>query len=99
MVDEMAPSQYGGVVGSYLIYFRARWCDCDEFQTCHFSCHYVITACAFIYIHWQEYRDNVYKLETIFNVYRKEFQVMSNEGHWNPYNSPRLCPDFTMQNL
>ncbi|KAH7670616.1 Zinc finger PMZ-type protein [Dioscorea alata] len=96
MVDEMAPPQYGGIAGSYRIDLRRRWCDCGEFQTLHFPCRHVLAAYVYIHLHWQAYVDNVYRLETIFNVYHKEFQPMSNERYWNPYNGPRLCPDLTI---
>ncbi|XP_039119941.1 uncharacterized protein LOC120256298 [Dioscorea cayenensis subsp. rotundata] len=97
MVDEMAPPQYGGIAGSYRIDLRKQWCYCGEFQTFHFPCRHVLAACAYIHLHWQAYVDNVYRLATIFNVYHKEFQTMSNERYWNPYNGPRLCADLTMR--
>ncbi|XP_039115839.1 uncharacterized protein LOC120251370 [Dioscorea cayenensis subsp. rotundata] len=97
MVDEMAPPQCGDIAGSYRIDLRKRWCDCGEFQILHFPCRHVLAACAYIHLHWQAYVDNVYRLETIFNVYHKEFQPMSNERYWNPYNGPHLYPDLTMR--
>ncbi|XP_039130809.1 uncharacterized protein LOC120267176 [Dioscorea cayenensis subsp. rotundata] len=97
MVDEMSPPQCGRQASTFRINLRSHWCDCGAFQTLHFPCRHVLAACSHIRLHWEEYVDNVYRLQTVFNVYRKEFEPVSNEGYWNPYNGPRLRPNITMR--
>ncbi|XP_039129077.1 uncharacterized protein LOC120265263 [Dioscorea cayenensis subsp. rotundata] len=97
MVDEMSPPQCGRQASTFRINLRSHWCDCGAFQTLHFPCRHVLAACSHIRLHWEEYVDNVYRLQTVFNVYHKEFEPISNKGYWNPYNGPRLCPNITMR--
>ncbi|XP_039122070.1 uncharacterized protein LOC120258686 [Dioscorea cayenensis subsp. rotundata] len=79
------------------IYVRQFDHEEKSFMMLHFPCRHVLAACSHIHLHWEEYVDNVYRLQTVFNVYRKEFEPVSNERYWNPYNGPRLHPNITMR--
>lgn len=97
LVEELENPQEGGVASTYKVNLNERWCDCGKFQAHRYPCSHVVAACAHIHVDCMLYIDSVYRLETINNVYRHEFQPIGNEGYWPEYNGPQLCPNPEMR--
>ena len=70
-----------------------RWCDCGYFQALHYPCRHVLAACAYARLDWGSFVDDVYRMHTVFNVYRMEFAAIANADYWPEYNGPRICPN------
>lgn len=70
---------------SYAVRLSNGWCDCGKFQAFRMPCSHVIAACA--YTRWDAYShlSNVYRVDSLMNVYNKCFHVVAMEEYWPPY--------------
>ena len=85
------------VTSNYKVNLNERWCDCGKFQAQRYPCSHVVATCTHVYIDCMLHMDNVYRLETISNVYRHEFQPIGHEDYWQEYNGPQLCPNLFLR--
>ncbi|XP_025672901.1 uncharacterized protein [Arachis hypogaea] len=89
-VDEIAAV---GVQSRFWVNLQYRRCDCGFFQALHYPCAHALAACAYARLDWQQYVDLVYRVESVFRVYEKEFQPMPDEEMWPPREGHRLRPN------
>ena len=92
VVEELGPVG-GWSQRSYRVKLTNRWCDCGYFQALHYPCQHVLAACAYARLDWASLVDDVYRIQTVFNVYRMEFAAIGNEDYWPPYSGPRIRPN------
>ncbi|KAK5792573.1 hypothetical protein PVK06_033688 [Gossypium arboreum] len=60
---------YEGIIGGqYRVHLRNRTCDCRRFDTLRYPCAHVIADCQNLRLDLMSYVDEVYKLETMYNV-------------------------------
>ncbi|RYR14950.1 hypothetical protein Ahy_B04g071674 [Arachis hypogaea] len=48
-------------------------CDCGLFKSLHYPCRHALVACAAVSIECGHFIDPVYKMASVFNVYKMEF--------------------------
>ncbi|PPD77202.1 hypothetical protein GOBAR_DD25867 [Gossypium barbadense] len=58
---------------SYRVDLRNRWCECRKFETLHYPCAHVVSACAKVNLDAEQYVDDVYTLERTLRVWENEF--------------------------
>ncbi|KAH1097695.1 hypothetical protein J1N35_014616 [Gossypium stocksii] len=63
----------GIIGGQYAVYLRNRTCNCGRFDVLRYPCAHVIAACQNLRIDPMSYVDEVYRLETMYNVWRHVF--------------------------
>ncbi|RYR42304.1 hypothetical protein Ahy_A08g038767 [Arachis hypogaea] len=72
-------------------------CDCGYFLTFHLPCHHVLAACSHVTMQDLSRRfmcmHLVYRMGTVFKVYRMEFRPIRHEDDWPTYDSPRIRPN------
>ena len=61
--------------------YRDHWCDCGYFQALCYPCRHVLAACAYARLDWGSFVDDVYHMQTIFNVYKLEFSAIAKEDY------------------
>ncbi|KAH1114623.1 hypothetical protein J1N35_008001 [Gossypium stocksii] len=85
----------GIIGGQYHVHLRNRTYDCRRFDALHYPCAHVIAACQNLRIDPMSYVDEVYKLETMYNVWRHVFPPVPDERKWPPVSlTPfKLLPD------
>ncbi|XP_057738164.1 uncharacterized protein LOC130955342 isoform X1 [Arachis stenosperma] len=88
-----AASTGGYNFGAYRVSLKERRCDCGYFQALHYPCKHVLIACASQRIDWTTYVDSVYRMSSVFNVYKMVFSAPPHEDHWPMYEGPRVVPD------
>ncbi|KAL4352201.1 hypothetical protein GQ457_06G022340 [Hibiscus cannabinus] len=71
-VSEYSRPLEGIVQNNYVVDLRHRTCDCDIFQTFKYPCAHVFAACASVHFDVMTLVDPVYRLQTVFKVYRNE---------------------------
>ncbi|PPS17243.1 hypothetical protein GOBAR_AA03334 [Gossypium barbadense] len=81
-VTEFDRPHKGIIGGQYRVHFRNRTCDCGRFDALRYPCAHIITACQSLRLDPMSYVDEVYKLETTYNVWRHVFLPVSNERKW-----------------
>ncbi|PPS17178.1 hypothetical protein GOBAR_AA03391 [Gossypium barbadense] len=74
----------GIIGGQYRVHLRNRTCDCRRFGVLHYPCAHVIAACQNLRLDPMSYVDEVYKLETMYNVWRHVFPPVPDERKWPP---------------
>nr|XP_029148829.1 uncharacterized protein LOC114925375 [Arachis hypogaea] len=67
-------------LGSYRVSLASQTCDCGYFQALHFPCPHALACCAYSRVTWTAYVHRVYRLSTVFNVYRMGFTPPIPEG-------------------
>ncbi|XP_027368384.1 uncharacterized protein LOC113874358 [Abrus precatorius] len=77
----------------YRVHLRRSYCDCGNLQTDRYPCHHVIVASYSQNIVWHVYVNEVYTINQVCKVYKKEFGVVGNESKWHKYRGPKLCPN------
>ncbi|PPS16326.1 hypothetical protein GOBAR_AA04244 [Gossypium barbadense] len=85
-----------GIIGrQYRVHLRNITCDCGRFVALRYPCAYVIAACQNLHLDPMSYVDEVYKLETMYNVWRHVFPPVPNERKWPPVSLAlfKLLPD------
>ncbi|XP_057740437.1 uncharacterized protein LOC130957605 [Arachis stenosperma] len=80
-------------LGSYRVSLRAQTCDCGYFQALHYPCCHALACCAYSRLSWQPYMHQVYRLSSVFSMYRMGFTPPVPEGFWPPYDGPTIIPD------
>ncbi|XP_015973725.1 uncharacterized protein LOC107496914 [Arachis duranensis] len=80
-VDEIAAI---GVQSRFRVNLQYHRCDCGFFQALHYPCAHALAACAYARLDGQQYVDLVYRVESVFRVYEREFQPMPDEEMWPP---------------
>ncbi|XP_027348162.1 uncharacterized protein LOC113859642 [Abrus precatorius] len=81
----------------YRVDLRQRYCDCGDMHTDRYPCRHVIAACCIKNIDWRAYVDDVYTINKVCKVYKKEFAVIGNENTWRRYRGPKLCPNPSLK--
>ncbi|XP_057719858.1 uncharacterized protein LOC130934288 [Arachis stenosperma] len=77
-----------------LLYSLAnQTCDCGSFQALHFLCPHALACCAYSQVNWTAYVHRVYRLSSVFSVYRMGFTPPILEGFWPPYDGPTVILD------
>ena len=56
----------------------------------------MLAACAYARLDWASL-DDVYRIQTVFNVYRMEFAAIGNKDYWPPYSGPRIRPNSELR--
>ncbi|XP_016191543.1 uncharacterized protein LOC107632370 [Arachis ipaensis] len=82
-------------LGSYRVSLAYQTCDCGYFQELHFPCPHALACCAYSRLTWQPYVHQVYRLSSVFNVYRIGFTPPIPEDFWPPYDGLTVIPDPT----
>ncbi|KAK8547550.1 hypothetical protein V6N12_031687 [Hibiscus sabdariffa] len=88
----------GIVQNNYVVDLRHRTCDCGIFQTFKYPCKHIFAACASVHFDIMTLLDPIYRLQTIFKVYRNEFPPIGNER--DPYmidNKVKILPDPSLR--
>ncbi|KAK5792680.1 hypothetical protein PVK06_033797 [Gossypium arboreum] len=85
----------GIIGGQYHVHLRNRNCDCGRFDALRYRCAYVITACQNLRLDPISHIDKVYKLETMYNMWRHVFPSIPDEHNWPPVSLAlfKLVPD------
>ncbi|PPS08168.1 hypothetical protein GOBAR_AA12480 [Gossypium barbadense] len=85
----------GIIGGQYRVHLRNRTCDCGKFDALRYPCAHVIAACQNLRLDPMSYVDEVYKLETMYNVWRHVFPPVPDERNWPPVSLAlfKLLPD------
>ncbi|XP_052874553.1 uncharacterized protein LOC128280449 [Gossypium arboreum] len=85
-----------GIIGrQYHVHLINRTCDCGRLDALRYPYGYVIAACQNLRLNPMSYVDEVYKLETMYNVWRHVFPPIPDERNW-PFVSLtlfKLLPD------
>ncbi|XP_015964971.1 uncharacterized protein LOC107488713 [Arachis duranensis] len=80
-------------LGTYRVSLANQTCDCEYFQALHFSCPHALACYAYSRLTWQPYVHQMYRLSSVFSVYRMGFTPPIPEGFWPPYDGPTVIPD------
>ncbi|KAK5846385.1 hypothetical protein PVK06_002671 [Gossypium arboreum] len=76
---------YEGIIGGqYRVHLRNRTYDCGRFDALRYLYAHVIAACQNLRLDPMSYVDEVYKLETMYNVWRHVFPPIPDERKWPP---------------
>ncbi|KAK5838997.1 hypothetical protein PVK06_007750 [Gossypium arboreum] len=72
-----------------------KTCDCGKFDALRYPCAHIIAACQNLRLDPMSYVDEVYKLETMYNMWRHVFPPVPGERNWLPVSlAPfKLLPD------
>ncbi|XP_029145254.1 uncharacterized protein [Arachis hypogaea] len=79
-------------LGSYRVSLASQTCDCGYFQALHFPCPHALACCAYSWLTWEPYVHQLYRLNSVFSVYRMGFTPPISEGFWPPYDGPTVIP-------
>ncbi|KAL4354968.1 hypothetical protein GQ457_06G016140 [Hibiscus cannabinus] len=71
------------VQNNYVVDLRHRTCDCGIFQTFKYLCAHIFAACTSVYFDVMTLVDSIYRLQTVFKVYRNKFPPIENERDVN----------------
>ncbi|XP_072084703.1 uncharacterized protein [Arachis hypogaea] len=63
-------------------------CDCGYFQELHLPCRYILAACSQARIDWKGFVHPLYRMDSIFNVYKVQFRPIGHEDDWPSYDRP-----------
>ncbi|KAK5784865.1 hypothetical protein PVK06_039404 [Gossypium arboreum] len=74
----------GIISGQYRVHLRNRTCDCGRFDALRYSYVHIIVACQNLRLDPMSYVNEVYKLETMYNVWRHVFSHVSDKRKWPP---------------
>ncbi|XP_057734795.1 uncharacterized protein LOC130950303 [Arachis stenosperma] len=80
-------------LGSYRVLLASQTCDCRYFQALHFPCLHALACCAYSRLTWEPYVHQVYRLSSVFSVYRMGFTPPIPEDFWPPYDGPTVIPN------
>ncbi|KAH1056549.1 hypothetical protein J1N35_034614 [Gossypium stocksii] len=83
-VTEFDRPQEGIIGRQYHVHLRNRTCDCGRFDALRYPCAHVITACQNLRIDPMSYVDEVYRIQTMYNVRRHVFPPVSDKRKWPP---------------
>ncbi|XP_015953160.1 uncharacterized protein LOC107477624 [Arachis duranensis] len=84
---------------NYQVLLDEGKCDCGYFQALHLPCRHVLAACSHARIDWRGFVHPVYRMESVFNVYRSEFCSIGHEDDWPSYDGPHIQPNPRMMRV
>ncbi|KAL4343672.1 hypothetical protein AHAS_Ahas11G0101800 [Arachis hypogaea] len=93
IVEELAPTAGRIAMSVCRVSLSARTCDYGYFQALHYPCRHVLAACSFCRLDWRTYVDDVYRMKTVFNVYKMGFSPPIHDDLLPVYEGPRVIPD------
>ncbi|XP_029154676.1 uncharacterized protein [Arachis hypogaea] len=64
---------------NYQVLLDEGKCDCGYFQALHIPCRHVLASCSHARLDWKRFVHLVYRMESVFNVYRSEFRPIGHE--------------------
>ncbi|XP_029153244.1 uncharacterized protein [Arachis hypogaea] len=64
---------------NYQVLLDEDKCDCGYFQALHIPCHHMLAACSHARLDWKRFVHPVYRMESVFNVYKSEFRPIGHE--------------------
>ena len=96
VVEELTRIRNGSQ-GSYKVRFVDSWYECGYFQALHYPCCHVLATCAYVWLDWGTFIDDVYRMQTVFNVYRMEFSAIENEDYWLEYSGSQIRPNSKLR--
>ncbi|KAH1046602.1 hypothetical protein J1N35_037386 [Gossypium stocksii] len=72
-----------------------RTCNCGRFDVIRYPCAHAIATCQNLCLDPMSYVDDVYKIEYMYNVWRRVFQPVPDERKWSSVSlAPfKLLPD------
>ncbi|CAK8534765.1 unnamed protein product [Lathyrus sativus] len=97
MVAERINQHYGRPLGTFSVDLKRGWCDCGRFQAFHLPCSHVIATCASIRQNHNMHIPDVFKILSVFKVYRESFLGLPHHENWPTYEGFTLCHDETMR--
>ncbi|KAL4306254.1 uncharacterized protein LOC107646853 [Arachis ipaensis] len=83
---------------NYQVLLDEGKCDCGYFQALHLRCRHILAACSHARIDWRGFVHLVYRMESVFNVYRLEFRPIGHEDDWPSYEG-RIQPNPMMMRV
>ena len=75
-VQELMDHNGGRPNLSYVIRLNRSWCHCGKFQAFRMPCSHVIATCAYTLQDAYSHLSNVYRVDSIMNVYSECFHVV-----------------------
>ena len=97
-VSEYPRPLEGIVQSNYVVDLRERTCDCGIFQTFKYPCAHIFAACASVHFDAFTLVDPVYRLETVYKVYKNDFPPIGNEEDPNMIDDgPTIQPDPSLR--
>ncbi|RYQ99143.1 hypothetical protein Ahy_B07g087025 [Arachis hypogaea] len=94
-VEDLEPFE-GWSQGSYRVRLTVGTCDCDLFQSLHFSCRHPLVACATTNVKWGSYVHPVYMQHVVFKVYEADSLLIPDKKLWPEWYGTQLCPNPAM---
>jgi hypothetical protein len=86
-------------MGSFKVDLRARLCDCGKLQALNMPCSHVVAARSNFHHDYRTLIPEVFKIESVYVIYNKRFEVVHYKSCWPPYEGPKLCHDPAMPRL
>ncbi|PPR95846.1 hypothetical protein GOBAR_AA24817 [Gossypium barbadense] len=83
-VTEFDRPHEGIIGGQYRVHLRNRTCHFGRFDALRYPCAHVIAACQNLCLNPMSYVDEVYKIKTMYNVWRHIFPPIPDERKWLP---------------
>ncbi|XP_029152384.1 uncharacterized protein [Arachis hypogaea] len=80
-------------LGIYRVFLTDQTRDCGYFQALHYPCRHALVYCAYARLTWSTYVHEMYRLNSVFDVYRMGFTPPIPEGFWPPYDGPTVIPN------
>ncbi|KAL4397361.1 uncharacterized protein [Arachis hypogaea] len=99
VIEELAPTTGRIAMSVCRVSLSARTCDCRYFQALYYPCRHVLVACSFCRLDWRTYVDEVYRMKTVFNVYKMGFSPPIQDDLLPVYEGPRVIPDPTIRTI
>ncbi|KAK1386679.1 hypothetical protein POM88_014857 [Heracleum sosnowskyi] len=57
-------------------------CSCEKWSRYHFSCSHIVAGCLTCNLDWKHYIDAYHNLSTLCEMWKYEFNPMSNQAYW-----------------
>ncbi|XP_017632498.1 uncharacterized protein LOC108474986 [Gossypium arboreum] len=94
-VMEFDRSYEGIIGGQYRINLRNKTCDYERFDALRYPCAHVIVVCQNLHLDLMSYVDEVFKLETMYNIWIHVFPPIPDERNWPAISLAlfKLLPD------
>ncbi|XP_057739754.1 uncharacterized protein LOC130956786 [Arachis stenosperma] len=86
-------------LGSYRVFLTNQTSDCGYFQALHYPCRHALACYAYARLSWSTYVHEVYRLSSVFDLYRMGFTPPIPERFWPPYDGLRVIPDPTKRRV
>ncbi|XP_057733051.1 uncharacterized protein LOC130948349 [Arachis stenosperma] len=98
MVEELAAVP-GSRQQNYQVLLDERKYYCGYFQALHIPCRHMFVACSHARLDWKQFVHPMYRMESVFNVYRSEFRSIGHDDDWSSYDGPRIWPNPRMMRV